>query len=689
MHSTLADLLGTFGAFLLFPLIVIVPGFLLGHVTNILQFRNRSFSYRLSLALFISLSCCPIVIYTLTKFAGLQLVWGLLGASWLIFFYWLFSGRILSVKDFYNEWQLHGRFILSVFACLLITVVYIVDFEVDGRLIRSLLTYDYVKHTAVTDAISRTGVPPVNPSFYPGEPVTLFYYYFWFMLCSFVDLLGGSFVSARHAVLGSVLWGEVSLILITLTYLKQQGKLLVRGLLPAHYKLGLLFLLVTGLDFIPAYSQYVLGVSNGISHQLVPSIEWWNDQVGAWISAVLWVPHHMGALVCCLFAFLLINDRFSSNQIEDAGDGNRLALAVISILGLASAFGMSIWIAFVAAMTLTTWIILARRMGRVSEIKPLLIIGISTAVILLPYILDLHGAQSLESNPLILTVRPFPILELMRLDISDGAMLLLRFVVLPFNYIIELGFFLLGGLLYIQYRKGFEEKLSREEQFLLVMTLVSVIVCTFVKSNVKFNDLGWRGFMFAQFGLLLVSMPIGFRSLGSKQYGKVILDRSMQVVLVVFIVLGITSNIYESVVLRKFSYAEQDEYGLALRRAYEWIDKSYPGNIIIQHNPEIEIDYFHALYGNRQVAIADTTLGRLYGINDSLFFGFEQPIKDIYYSRLRPDEIVEIASEYEIDLLVVKKTDPVWRNKASWVWAFDPVYQNAYTRVFSLSTLSE
>jgi hypothetical protein len=39
----------------------------------------------------------------------------------------------------------------------------------------------------------------------------------------------------------------------------------------------------------------------------VPTIEWWNpEQVTAWFTAALWVPHHVAALIACLMGFLLL-----------------------------------------------------------------------------------------------------------------------------------------------------------------------------------------------------------------------------------------------------------------------------------------------------------------------------------------------------------------------------------------------
>ncbi len=678
MHFTVSDLLGASSAFVLFPLVIMLPGFVLGYLTNLLQFRSRGVCYQLSIAVLLSVACTPVTIYLAGKFGGMVAVWTLLALSWVGFLNVAFVGQVFTPARLRTALKHHGHLLLGLAVAMLVLLGYMVDLVFDGELVRPLVSYDYTKHTAVTNAISMTGIPPVNPSFYPTANVELFYYYFWFQLCSVVDLIGGDVVKARHAVHGSIMWGSIALVVVMLVWMRTQHARL--GLSLKHVVPGLLLLLVTGLDFIPAYSGYLTHQSQGAAGLLIPSIEWWNEQVSAWISAIVWVPHYVGAFVCCLFAFFLLNERFRSESKSNV-------LSLFAILALASAFGMSIWIAFVAAVILCVWMLVAWRIDRKSEVVPLLIVGVVTALLLLPYILDLYGSQSLSKSPLAFTVRPFPILEQMRLGLEGPGMLLLRLLALPVNYVIELGFFLLATWVFWDYRKRQDRAMSREEQFLLVMFLVSLILCTFVKSNIKNNDLGWRGFMFAQYAMLIYSIPVSAACFGSQAYKQLKLEPAMRYVLMAMLGLGIGSNVYEAVVIRQFSYAEQGAYGFALREAYEWIDDTAAEDAILQHNPTIEIEYFHALYGNRQVAIADTTLGQLYGVNRDSFYTHYHAVARIFSDQNTPAVVQAMTNNYNIDLLVVKEADPVWKDLTSWVWQTEPVFQNNYCRVFETHTL--
>src|SRR5674476_271155 len=73
----------------------------------------------------------------------------------------------------------------------------LIDLQIGDRLYFPVVSYDNTLRTAITASISRTGVPPQNPYFFPGRLFPLRYHYFWFLLCSIVEQLGGNVVSPR------------------------------------------------------------------------------------------------------------------------------------------------------------------------------------------------------------------------------------------------------------------------------------------------------------------------------------------------------------------------------------------------------------------------------------------------------------------------------------------------------------
>src|SRR5262249_7785016 len=148
-------------------------------------------------------------------------------------------------------------------------------------------------------------VPPANPYFYPGHFVPLRYHYFWLIPCALTELLGGSLVSARQANIGGTLWSGLGLIALVPLYL--------RFVHPAGAKdiyrrslIGVSLLAVTGLDVIP-------NLFFDAFHFPLPDPEWWNNQISAWATTLLWVPHNTAALIAGLAAVLILwNDDASA-----------------------------------------------------------------------------------------------------------------------------------------------------------------------------------------------------------------------------------------------------------------------------------------------------------------------------------------------------------------------------------------
>jgi hypothetical protein len=95
---------------------------------------------------------------------------------------------------------------------LAICVLSLIDLQIGHRLYSPTSVFDYSVRTAFVHSISTTGVPPQNPFFSPGHPVPLRYHYFWLMMCSLVNQIGGQGVSARQAIIGGTFWIGVGLI---------------------------------------------------------------------------------------------------------------------------------------------------------------------------------------------------------------------------------------------------------------------------------------------------------------------------------------------------------------------------------------------------------------------------------------------------------------------------------------------
>ena len=557
----------------------------------------------------------------------------------------------------------------------------LVDLKIDGQLRSSLVSYDYVKHTAVTDAISRTGISPVNPSFYEGEGQSLFYYYFWFIFSSLIDLLGGELITPRHSVFAGLMWFPVGLAAITWFFVKAFGKFAIPDIDVRYYPLIVTMLAVTGLDLLPIVSHKILEYTVGLPAYFVPSIEWWNEQVASWFSAIIWVPHHVSALVATLFVLILIRE-----CVDEGYKGKKQwQVVVLSSLALPSAFGMSIWVTLVFLCFLTVWFVFTLSKRYWDEVSILLKIGFLSLIFVLPFVLELNGANFRAGAPVAFSVRPFFISDELVFGASTALVQITRLIFLPINYFLEIGFFFLGGLLYILYRKNRGGALSRQEWYLLVLLVTSVLICSFVKANIKHNDLGWRGFMYAQMVLLLFSAPLFVSLVNKVVIEKLEIAPVTRIVAITMLFLGITANVYEMAIIRTYSLGPSDERGLKLRELYEWVGENTAETVIVQHNPNEKTEYYHALYGFRQVLLADEVLGRLYGISEEMYLDLYDQIIPIFESSLSEEGVLQKSEALGIDFIVLKKEDPVWGDTTSWVQTAEPVFKNSYGRVYQVS----
>jgi hypothetical protein len=132
-----------------------------------------------------------------------------------------------------------------------------------------------------------------------------------------------------------------------------------------------------------------------------------------------------------------------------------------------------------------------------------------------------------------------------------------------------------------------------------------------------------------------------------------------------------------------------------IREVYDWINQSLPREAIVQHNPDIKdgdllyqdwrIDIFHGLYGHRQVVAADPEYGTLFGIPPVMYKAVSSSIAPLFADSPAVDEVLvhKVCKEFGISALVVKDTDPIWKNPEGWVWKDKPLFGNNVARVMA------
>jgi hypothetical protein len=678
----ISDLLAVLAGFCLFSLVAFLPGYALGCGTNVLRFRARSLSFRLAVSAPLALAIGPIVSFTVGR-------WMPLGALFTVYCGVSVVSILLIGRDLWRSPRMVPRKLLPFIALfavwLAIGLFSLIDLQYHGRTYFSIITFDYAIRIPIIDAIRTFGLPARSPFFFPGHPVALRYHYFW-MILSALPRLRGVAVNSQQTFIAGTLWSGIALMALAPLYLRvfsPQGRL---NLYRRSF-IGLCLLGVTGLDILPAMLMILLqraGIVSGMS----PSVEWWNNQVDGWLYTMLWEPHYICALVACLTGFLILWD-----IPEDAMVRYRLTSGAMAGLAFASAVGAGIYIPLVFAVFLAIWTVTLAARRQFPASATFVLSGVVATACVIPFLRSLAGSKGSGGSFLQLTMRSFELGELfLRIIHLDRPWQLVAgdALLLPLNYLLELGvFFVVGYLVCKRFWKS-RNSLSQPELAGLIMAGTSLFICTFVRSGViANNDLGWRGFLICQFVLLLWAADL-FPNLNQFQ------SRAKSL-LGLFIFLGALGVAYDLAILRlypvlsdagvvpKIFWLSADERlgerTTANRAAYQWLRDRTAKQAIIQQNPEVFQDNFYGLYGQRQTMAGGkgclTTFGgdpedctpilkRL----DALFAG-------------GASETLEAACHaLPVDVFIAKDTDAAWRNRESWVWKTTPAFENRFVRMY-------
>src|SRR5262249_20240335 len=161
------------------------------------------------------------------------------------------------------------------------------------------------------------------------------YHYFWYILSSLIDQLGGASVPPRQAFSASIVWCGFALagmIALYLRFFVSQGQDPFRS----RILKGLVLLTITGLDIIPTL---ILAKFQNVRYR---DMEWWNEAIPSGLGSLIWAPHHVGGLVCGVGAFLVLWHATGSKTPR-----RRWAAAIVAGIMLATMLGESIYVGLV------------------------------------------------------------------------------------------------------------------------------------------------------------------------------------------------------------------------------------------------------------------------------------------------------------------------------------------------------
>ena len=682
MHILRQDLIATLVAAGLFTFIAFIPGYVLSWIADVLDFRSQTAGWRFVIAVPVSIAACPILAYWIDKLAGRTAVWVGFSLCWCGFAI-LLAG---SIRRAGFRWRMPSKSSATFALVALLWIVIVVGSVTDiplgpDRLYTSVSAADQSYRTAFTDSITRTGIShPVNPLYSIDGPAPLRYHYFWFILCSLVDQLGGEWVGARQAFVASIIWCGIALgctIAAFLRFFVPEGLSNIRE----RSLRGLLLLAVTGLDIIPTLLL-------ARSRLVYLDMEWWNEAVTSWMGSLLWVPNHVGGLVSGLIAFLIIWHAASATRPAKRWMGSAMAG-----LALASMLGESIYVGLVFAVFLSLWTVITFLAGWRNHTWLLAVAGVITVVLAIPYLKSLTG-EAAGGTFVEFTVRRFQGSQAFGLTTEFPQIwktYLARLLWLPLNYFIELGLFSVVGVLYIT-RLWFLKRFEPGPIAAATLVLTSVGICTFLKSGViSNNDLGWRGFLPAQFMLLIwavefFSPPERWAGLPNRTYAL------LSPVLHLLLVIGTLSTAYSLGMLRmgEIFNDRAPEYAAgkrmyAAREVYTTLRTLLGTGAIVQQNPALENPVSYGLYSNRQTSVAEPGCGATFGGSMQKCREVYPALAAVFQPGARAEDVDAICRRLSIDALVVTSGDPVWNASDSWIWKRVPAVSTNFARAFLMA----
>jgi hypothetical protein len=325
--------------------------------------------------------------------------------------------------------------------------------------------------------------------------------------------------------------------------------------------------------------------------------------------------------------------------------------------------------------------------------------GVLSLMLALPFLLELRSSQPV-SGGIHLQVRRFGLMpdKLASLGLTSSQQTwqttFYRLAFLPLNYCLELGVYLYAGILY-GIRLWRNRPMGNRDLAAVAMVGASVTLCTFLASDTAdgFNDLGWRGFMPAQFILLLWTVKLldaraPETRLRKTQYGALIL----------LLAIGVSGTLLDLTLLRGFNafidsewfnrwngtpnvHRRLGERSAALADTYFWIRSHTRTNAVVEMNPD-QLAFFYGLYAERPgLAIAgecDAYSGQTTECGTAKLV-----VRPLFNGSATMEDFPEVCRFFPLDIVVVADNDAVWQTRDSWIRHYQPVYSTEFTKVFA------
>ncbi len=660
MNAFYQDMIELALASVLAPFVSVLPGMALLWLGEKAGWARRGGWVSFGLAALLALSVLPALDALLVRTVGLgattlvHLIGGGFGLAYARRLRWTWSPVFAAVASLW--WVL--------------VLLSSADMDLSSGLNQSVAVVDLVKHAAVVESIVRDGLPLVDPFFARTQAAG--YYYYYYLWPAQIEWLSGGSLSGRMAYTGALVWTGPAFVAL-LWQVCFAGGLIRPGKERKLLGIALFLCFVAGAD-LPA-----MLIRWWFTGALEVQTDVWTEEIRFALTSMLWTPHHLAALIAVWTGLLaLTGARTNGSTLR------RNISIMIAGLAFASAFGMSLWIALTAGLSLLVWTMFRGRRDP-AFLLMLTLAGAVAALVSIPQFLDVLGGRSDQAFPIGLTVRRVLWLR----PNLEPALALPVLAMLPAVYCIEFGAFAYGAMLFRRVRPPIASSSEGLVRSLLLFTAIGgMLVATFLRSTILLNDLGWRAPWFAQLACM------AWTASAMQHMPRLIRPPRMFLAL---IALGLLPNIYDLAGLRivratffniePFFLNSDPEKDRSLRAAYIWANAHLPRNWVLQHEasqPKREMDF--GLYGRFRTGVAD---------RDATLFGASRDDVDGRLRRLRPlfeedlpaQRMRALARAEGIDAIVYSRSDPLWRKIGRPPHAAHCIWRDQHACIAQISAL--
>ncbi len=278
----------------------------------------------------------------------------------------------------------------------------------------------------------------------------------------------------------------------------------------------------------------------------------------------------------------------------------------------------------------------------------------------------------------------------------------IRLLGTPLCYFAELGFFFFVGLVFL-WGLSAQRNVTPALKATVLLLGTSVFIVTFFRSGViSNNDLGSRGFLPAQFVLLLWAADL-FCSSASRtnRAGKGMRPVFWKLGWTFLLVIGIGGTFYQAGMLRVHGmladrglvapfYAPDRQLGertYALRKAYDAAKIRLGTGSVIQSNPKWNYyDVEFGLYSDQQTAAFDPLCGTQFGGDPSACAKDLPLLTDLFANENAFDlkGVSELCHTLHIRALLIKDKDGIKDREPAWLRSLPVIVENTHVLIVQI-----